>query len=337
MSKTIRFIGTLETIGPVAISLPKMGGNIPKNSKGIYYIPATSFRGALRSAATHGIAEVLNRSNLFLNVDEHYMNFSGVDTGRCNSLGGGYERLGANLKSREKNPHISLFGNFTLGGKLGFGSAYCLDESPVVNYGNGSRNHPFNRIPDLVDFVKPDELEYLQSIMEADALTAVETSDLNAEKKELQAKLKKLTGEDKKAAQAKIDELDELIRKIKDGRAGASESILRPLAGFEVIDAGNQLSHRMVLNNATDEELKYLLWALWKLSSNFYIGGHRNIGCGEVHASWKIIETSLSDPKPKTIGELSINDDGFVLTGIEFDGYAIDQKIANGEYDFSMS
>lgn len=334
--KTIKFIGHLTTVAPVNVTLPNLTG-IPRNSHGAYYIPATSIRGFLRSTAAYAIADLLQKNGKTLTVDEHYMNFSGVDTGRKIKLGGGYERIGKNLEIREINPQISNFGNFGVAGKLKVGNAYCDPNSnPIITYGNGSRNHPFNRNPSLVGFVDPSELDYLKSVMDADALTALETADLKSMKKKLQTQAKQLTGDDKKAIFKEIEDIDLKIKETKDTRVGSTESILRPLDGFSAIDAGHTLEHRMILNNPSDQDLNFLLWTLWKGSVNFTIGGHQNLGCGEVHAQWNIIESSFDDPTPRKLGTLTISDDGFQLDKIAFDPKEIDNAISNEKFDFTV-
>lgn len=333
--KTIKFVGQINTVTPVVVSLPSVTG-IPKNAQGQHYIPATSIRGMLRSTGAFAISHLLNANGKNLSIDDIYMNFSGVDTGRKIKLGGGYETLGKNLNIRKTNPLISLFGNFALAGQLKMGNAFCIaNTDPISTYGNGSRNHPFNRNPNLFNFVPEDDLVYLKAIMDADALTSLETSDLKAQKTKLKLQLRSADAEEKKEIFAKMDKIDNEIRDAKDARTGSSESILRPLDGFEAIDPNCELQHRFTLTNPTDDELNLLLWILYKASSNFNIGGHQNIGCGEIHGSWEIKQSSFDEPKPQTIGTLTIDDDGFNLQGLMFDPKAIDNAIIDGTFDFS--
>jgi hypothetical protein len=334
--KTIKFIGQITTVAPVTVALPNVTG-IPRNTHGAYYIPATSIRGFLRSTAATAISQLLQKQGKTLTVDEIYMNFSGVDTGRKIKLGGGYERIGKNLEIREKNPQVSNFGNFGVAGKLKVGNAYCDPNSnPITTYGNGSRNHPFNRNPSVIGFVDPNELGYLKSVMDADSQTALETADLKTLKKQLQSKAKQLTGEDKKAVFKEIEDIDQKIKETKETRVGTTESILRPLDGFSAIDAGHTLEHRMILNNPSDQDFNFLLWVLWKGSVNFNLGGHQSLGCGEVHAHWDIVESTFDDPTPRKIGTLKINDDGFQLDKIDFDPKQIDNAISNEQFDFTV-
>lgn len=341
--KNIKFIGQITTVSPVVVTLPNQTG-MPQNTHGAYYIPASSLRGMLRSTATHAICSILKSHDIELPVDVIYMLSSGVDTGRKLKLGGGYETLGKNKPIRVANPQVSTFGNFATAGKLKMGNAICdANVNPISRYGNGSRNHPFNRNPDLFNFVKAQDVDYLKGIMEADALSALETADLKDQKAKLKSQLKTADSVEKKAIFNQIDEIEEEIKGSKKLRVGSSETILFPLEGFEAIDPGYNLDHRFTLTNPSEIELQYMLWVLYIASFNFRIGGHQNIGCGEIHGKWDIIESSFEHPEPIKIGSLTIDDDGFQLTGIEFNPNKIEfdpkqivDAIINGTFDFTV-
>lgn len=334
--RNIKFNGQITTVSPVVVSLPEQS-TIPVNSHGARYIPSTSFRGMLRSTATHAICRILKAHGIELPVDVIYMLASGVDTGRTLKLGGGYETLGKNIKIREFNPQISIFGHFAIAGTLKMGNAFCNPNTdPIVRYGNGSRNHPFNRNQDFFNFVKEDEVEYLKGIMQADALASIETSELKNQKTKLMSKLKSSDSDEKKAIFAEMEEIDAKIKEAKQARVGSSETILRTLDGFDAIDCDHKLDHKFTLTNPSNNDLQFLLWILYKSSVNFRIGGHQNNGCGEIHGHWEITETSFDEPAPKKIGTLTINDDGFQLEGIEFDPKRIEDAIINKVFDFTV-
>lgn len=334
--KNIKFIGHIETISPVSVSLPNHT-SMPKNTHGAYYIPSGSIRGMLRSMSTYSICKILkDKLNVELPVDVIYMLQNGADTGRELKLGGGYETLAKNLPIRLANPHISNFGNFATAGKVKMGNAYCDPNiNPITQYGNGSRNHPFNRNPDLLNFVKPSEIDYLKDIMQADALTSMETAEYKQQEAKLKSSLRTADNDEKKAIFSQLEEIEATIKAIRSKRAGSSETILFALPGFDAIDLGHTLSHRFTITNASELELNYLLWVFYKASSFFRVGGHQNIGCGEISAHWTITETSLDNPTPKKLGELIMNDDGFQLTGINFDPVAIEDAIISGTFDFT--
>lgn len=332
----IKFIGNITTVAPVSVSLPNVKG-MPRNTHNSAYIPASSIRGMFRHVAHFALATLLEEKKEFLTVDQHYMLASGVDTARKLKLGGGYETIGKNSNVRQKNPLISLFGNFTVAGNLKVGNAIAApNEDVIITLGNGARNHPFNRNNQLLGLVQENELSYLQEVMNADALASLEVSEIKAEIAKLNKENKTATPEEKKLNIVKIDEYNEQIRSTKDARVGASETILRPLDGFEAIDEGVVLSHRMRLSNPSSEELAFFFWVLHKASSNFQIGGHENLGCGEIHAEWTVTETSYSTINPKTIGSIKIDDNGVTITGFEFDYENFEQHILDGKFDFTV-
>lgn len=334
--RTIKFVGHITTVSPVSISTPDNDGML-RNTHGAYYISASSFRGMLRHTASKAIAELLHREGKTLTTDTHYMNFTGTDTGRKLKLGGGSERLASNIEIRKKNPQISSFGNFTIAGKIKIGNAYCDQNiNPITIYGAGSRNHPFNRDSSLIGFIPESELLYLKEIIDADSKSALATAGLKSEKDKLIREAKQLTGDDKKEILKQVKDIEAEIKAVKSDRTGSENTITFPIAGFEAIDLGHKLSHRMILTNPSELDLQYFLWTLWRSSVDFHVGGHRNVGCGEIAADWDIIESSFDDPTPRKIGRLVINQDGFQLEQIAFNPKEIDNAISSGEFNFDV-
>lgn len=332
----IKFIGNITTVSPVSVALPNVKG-MPRNTHNSAYIPSSSIRGMLRHVAHFALATLLEEKKETLTVDQHYMLASGVDTARKLKLGGGYETIGKNHNVRKNNPLISLFGNFTVAGNLKVGNAIAApNEDVIIKLGNGSRNHPFNRSNQLLGFVAENELGYLQDVMNADALASLEINEIKAEIALLTKQNRTATPEEKKFNIAKIDEYNKQIDSTKDSRVGSSEAIKRPLDGFEAIDEGVTLSHRMRLSNASSDEVAFLFWVLHKASTNFSIGGHENLGCGEVHAEWIVTESSFETITPKQIGTVKIDDNGVTITGFDFDYARFEQYIIDGKFDFTV-
>lgn len=343
-AKNYKFVGTITTIAPVSIALPKANG-MPVNTHGSTYIPSSSIRGFLRSIAHHAVVLELEKVGKTLSVDQHYMNASGVDTGRVMKLGGGYETVNKNMPIRVKNPLLSLFGNFVVGSHSQIGNAFANpNENPLILLGNGSRNHPFTRNNELLNHVDEKELEYLQKIMSATADTAEQTLAVKKQIDQLTKDVKKADKDAKPAIYAQIDQLKEEMAAIKDSRTGSAESVQRPLDGFEAIDAGYSLSHRIQITDVTGDEFEFFLWVLYKAGFDFRIGGHANLGCGAIHGDWDVTVSSLNSPKPKKLGKVVINDDGFEVSPVDvgesnplnFDPAKVEEKIQNGTYDFTF-
>ena len=327
--KTVQFNGTITTLSPVTVALPDVSG-MARNTQGVPMIPASTLRGLLRHSAHEAMAYLSHKAGRDLTVDQHYMLAAGVDTARI-LKDTQATRVGHTTALRAKNPMLSVFGRWGMAGRLGVGAAVAQDASCLITLGNGSRQHPFNRNPELAGFVPVEELDYLQQILMADSQSAESTTDLKAEEKALKKEVRGASAERKAAINARLTEIAASIREAKDERVGASETIQRPLDGFEAIDAGQQLTHRMILQNPTDQELHLVLWAIAIASHRPMIGGHRNLGCGQIAASWTITSQSIAEGKPVELGKVGFGDEGFFCTVPGFDAESITQAIESGE------
>lgn len=327
--RTIKFIGQITTVEPVNITMPNLKG-MPR-SQGKPMIPASSLRGYLRHSAHNGIVEAFSRDEQYLTVDEHYLLASGVDTKRALAVTGQSTQVGANQEIRKKHPFLSIWGYWGLAGKFSVGNAVATSDDALLKVNGGSRQHVFNRNETLNNFVDPSELPRLQDILEADKFSAEAIADYKIEKKELQKQTRETTDKDEKAEyRTRIEELDVLMREAKDARVGASESIQRPLDGYEAIDQGQMLPHRMVLKDPTDTELHLALWSIAMASLQPYVGGHSNSNFGEIHAKWDVSVTDINSFTPKKLGEVGFDDNGFFCTVEGFDVDEITKQIADG-------
>lgn len=327
--RTIKFVGHIETVQPVNITLPNTKG-MPR-SQGNPMIPASTLRGYLRHSAHNGIVEVYHNEGTHLSVDEHYLLASGVDTKRVLGVSGQSTQVGANQELRNKHPFLSLFGYWGLAGKFSIGNAVAASSDALLKVSGGSRQHVFKRNESLSDFIDPSELPRLQDILDADKFSAEAIADYKEEKKTLQKQMRDTTDKDEKAeCRTRIEELDVLMREAKDARVGASESIQRPLDGFEAIDQGHMLPHRMILKDPNELELHLALWCIAMGSLQPYVGGHSNSNFGEIHAKWDVTVTDITSMTPKKLGEVGFDDGGFFHTIEGFDVDLITKQISDG-------
>ncbi len=88
--------------------------------------------------------------------------------------------------------------------------------------------------------------------------------------------------------QIKVRELDEKIQARKDQKQESRESIRRPIDPYEAFITGAELSHRMSIKNATDEEAGLFISALIRFAAEPRFGGHANHNCGLVEAHWTV-------------------------------------------------
>lgn len=332
--RTIRMIGKITTISPVSITTPEVNG-MNKDHQGRPYIAGSSIRGKIRSSATLLIQTLQNSVNNPLSVDDIYAIGQGVDTARRFTMRQGSVEINSAQKYRDANRHMSVYGRWGLKGRLSVGNAFSDSPSTLIKIG-GSRHHIFSRVEELSTFVATDELDYLSDILDADAASSKESSEYKDENKKLTKQLRLAASqEEKEAIRAAIAANEQIIDDIKKARVGATESILRPLEPFEAIDANVELDHRFVLSSPTQEEFEFFLWCLRSIAFDFSIGGRKAVGCGDVKGSWEVTEHVQGEDKPRFLGTVTIDDNGFNcdIEGINLD--AITEQIKSGELDFS--
>ena len=325
--KTIFLVGQIKAISPINITIPDVQG-MPKDTNGFAYLPATSIRGKLRHSLHEAIARHLAEKGTPLTVDQNYMLGNGVDTGRV--LKDTANTVGANAKLREANPVLSVFGNWGLGGKLGVGSGYTGKKAAL--YGGGARHHVAKDW--LQEVIDVSELDYLMDIRSQDGQTSQDAQPIKDRQKLLKREMKGADAERKAEINTELAELDTQLRGLKDARVGASESIQRPLESFEVIDHGTVMPHRMALKNPSDIELQAVLLSIAAWAYQPTIGGHHNLGCGEIDAEWEIYEQVFLSNERKLLGKVGFGAQGFFVKGIVFDAA---QTIAILTTDFDLT
>lgn len=333
--RTIRLIGKITTLSPVTVSTPDVRG-MTKDHQGRPYIAASTIRGKIRSSATLLIQTLQSSVNKPLGVDAIYAMGQGVDTARqFTMMREGSVEVGSAKQYRDANMHMSVYGRWGLKGRLSVGNAFSDSPSTLIKIG-GSRQHIFSKVEELNGFVAKEELGYLSEILKADAKSSKELGEYKEEIKRLKKQLRAVVSqEEKDAINAQITANEDIISSVKQDRVGATEAILRPLEQFEAIDANVELDHRFVLASPTQAEFEFFLWCLRSIAHDFTLGGHRATGCGEVKGAWEVTEHIQGEDKPRLLGSVSIDDNGFScnIDGINLD--TISEQIKSGELDFS--
>jgi CRISPR type IV-associated protein Csf2 len=257
------------------------------------YIPAGTLRGRLRNLISQDVLETAAMRKAALSPDDYLWTCKGGIKDRKS----GEERevdYAAAAKIREMNPIISVFGAMTakIAGKLCVEDAVPVEAVEPNHKGRGVRAHPFQRTPELVQFVDESEL---QEWLEHDAFR-VKANTLEDEAERLGLKiyqekkkqapdvdLIKSMGEEAKAKEKKAKELFD--------KAGGAVNIQQILGGHEAIPAGLPMKHHMELRGATDDEAAFFLYALNLWARDGYIGAHRAQGDGRFKADY---EASIS-------------------------------------------
>jgi len=276
--RTINFRGKIT---PLTVTLKShvtaSGHHLPRN--GGYnaepYFPAASIRGALRHAAHKVVVARVTAENdgvVPFDLADHFMLAQGVDIiGRSEAVRSG--DIDAGVKIRSGNPLISLFGRWGLAGKVGISNASPTGGEQWAIFGEGSRTIIFERDESLIDLLEPDQVERLNRIIREQADTSIDIQPIKAEQAAIRKLFKAVDKETAQELRDKISELDEKIKARKERKSEAYESIRRPLDPYEAFIPGAELSHRMVIKNATDTEAGLFISALIQFGRSPWVGG----------------------------------------------------------------
>lgn len=320
----IRFQGTLTAVSPISVSYPDREHALPRTPHGEVFLNGGTLRGVLRKAALRSmwrllaVAEGKHEQGL-LTLTDAYMFGSGIDRTRevNNERSDGVDPVGEQLL-RQINPLLSLFGRWNLPSRLECGELRTSTAN-VITVGQGARHDQFAREPDSVELLSEDDREALLR----EARSARESvKQIEAIRQEVR-KIKRAYGVAKDAGEsAEAKRLGEELRRLeqaekdsREEREGAEHSIQHPLAGYEAISSGSELSSRLGLINGRTEYLGILLHALAEFARDPQIGGHRNIGAGVISGRYDVSQWNVGELTPVRLGSISFDDDGFIIEG----------------------
>lgn len=304
--------------------------------------PATGLRGALRravrDAVRNRVIEITGNEKPF-SLDECYLHTLGGIKGK-----GEEERksVAHDAEWRVKNPLLSLFGAGDAGflgfmtGNISIGNAICIDDCKADIF-SGARTDEFYRDRAQVEYLSDDDIGMLIKR----AKGGKTSSEINGQVKKLEIELKKAikAGDSEKEASMKavLSNLSEQLSEVKESSGTSDNSIGRPLAGWQTIPQGQELSHRMILAQSDDIELGLVLAGLDVFSRLSMIGAHFASGCGLVSARWTVYE--IDKIGKIEIGNISIGDFSPIqITGEKLNTafVAFEEFMANKKWDFSI-
>lgn len=316
-----RFEATLVAKSPITVLYPDMEG-LPRTMHGEAMLHAGTFRGPLRKAALRATRRLIARNknipeDQVMSLRDAYMNGQGVDTTRqINNEASGRKDPVSKQALRDCNPFLSTFGRWGLPGRLAVGELRT-DIENVIRIGQGARADMFDRDPGEIQYLSPQERDQLLSQMASAKETQHQIDALVAEQKELRATARKESAEKARKLRIKAKALGEKIKQIKDSREGSAEAIQRPLAGYEAIAPGSELSHRLTLLD--DDGLGLTVTALCEMMQEPFIGGHRAQGCGEIAGCYEVKFWPKGELVPHHVGRISFG----LGTGIHIEGDAL--------------
>lgn len=256
------------------------------------YIPGSSIRGALRNGAARACAEARAARQAPMTPDDFMLIAKGGIKDRKEA--GKDERVvdhEAASALRRKEPIVSLFGAMAekIAGRWQVGDA--VPDQPVTpsRKGRGVRSHPFQRQPDLGDFM--DEQAY-EDFLERDRKIV----EANLREDEIEGLRKRIAGEKRRSEPdvAKIEQWEKETIRLKEqmeglrAEAGGAVNVQQPLGGWQAIPQGTRMSHRMRIRNATEIELAWAFFALRRLARDGRLGAHESRGEGYFSAEYAL-------------------------------------------------
>lgn len=290
--------------------LPRAGA---KKDATIPFIPGSSFRGGLRRAARDVILRLTGEP---FDIATSYMLTQGVDITNTMNSQKSAGNIGLEEPLRALNPLLSLFGAWSLPGHTGVSDLIPTTPGSVFTAGGGVRTNDFIRDPKQIQFLSPEDAEKLQQIILDDSATASEVGELKKEISELKAKMRDSRDKEVKASiQEEINHIDAMIKVKKESKSGATETIQRPLEGYEAIVPGTVMQHRLPLTMVNAMEMALFLESLATYAKNPIIGGHKNHACGFFSATYAIRYWPEDEDFSREVASIHFNETGFFIEG----------------------
>ncbi|KZX84831.1 hypothetical protein A3715_17490 [Oleiphilus sp. HI0009] len=256
-------------------------------------VPASSFRGKLRRSAvsvSRQIAIEDTGEEKPFTLQDHFFSTIGGVKGKGETKPINPEWLD---QLRLENPLISLFGagDPFIQGRLSV--PMLVAKTPVVaEISDGVRVNDFSRDPSMISFLDNDNQKLLYAVMEGQKDQSKIKKDIETLERDLKNETDK---EQKNEIENNLTELKEILKKIEVVTGGVA--VQMPLAGYERIPQGTQLSGRMTMHRSNSAELGFLLKSFEAMSYSPTLGGKISHGCGEISIEAMVSKVSLGSPK----------------------------------------
>jgi hypothetical protein len=344
MKGMLRFKGTITAQGPLAVSYPGAGQEIPTTPSGTPMLYGNTLRGPLRHIGYKVIRDLLakaqgvSESDIFELADAYML---GIGFDMTNAVGDedskNIEPL-AEVKLRESNPFLGLFGRWKLRGFAEVSPLIGDEAAQTMTYGAGSRRDPFEADGEEAQFLSEADRQMLVGIKSGDAAIHEQIMALNQAIKEHKRQIVHVDDKDeKKKINSKIRDLESQVKELKGSKAGGKESVKHPFDGFPALAPNSRLSSKITVASGSEVELGLLLLILRAFARSPFLGGHRANGCGEVRFEYQVSLWEADTDAPTILGTVSGGlDEGFVIDGDTLRD-ALDSFVANIQsFDFKM-
>lgn len=309
--------GHLTAQSPISVSYVGLNGTLPRTPHGQAFLNGGTLRGPLRKAALNVVLrETANDEGMPL--AQMYMLGQGVDTTRAvnnEDTGKSHDPI-AEKHLRELNPVLSLMGRWKLAGRLEI-QPLLTPATNIITAGQGVRHDQFERDSELVEWLSDDERDRLLQTMASSHASMDDIKIVREQVSELKKARRKAADDpdERKRISQQLDELDAREKAIKEARKGGTESIKHPLAGYEAIAPGSELSCTLRISSGTEVDLGLLLHSLAEFSTSPLLGGHRAAGFGAVSGEWTVYRRASGEFKAEVVGEIKLDDLGFQMEG----------------------
>src|SRR5690349_8103867 len=340
---TLRFEGHLTALAPLATCPPGLtrGNNEPApvpvmSVNGIPrpYFPGPGLRGTLRrkavDATRYGLAGT--GASPFTLDDHYYLVLGGVKgDGKEDKV----DLVNAHAR-RLANPVVGLFGSGDPWQKGHLYVGHAIPTVPVrVDVVRGARVDDFARSGESLQLLEPEERAAWLEIAKDNNIRSNKTKDMK--KSEAEAKKPDTPPDEKKRLDALAKTLKAEIEEMNKV-ADYTNSVNRPLDGYETIPAGTEMMHEMHLVHGTVDEVGLLMAALRFWALDPWIGAHKAHGCGVVSGTWAVTLRKGHDLAFEPLGTVTMTP----FSGVEGPALLMDAEArffaalaaADGRFDF---
>lgn len=320
----ITFEGNIKTLSPLTVQLPNKDLDFPMTVDDQPMIQSSTIRGWLRHSVHHAIIGISNEQGVKFNISDHHMMGLGKDIHNRLSKKSQDERKSLNRKLKKENPFFAVFGRWLSSGRLVVNNAVADKGVKVQKFSTSASGNLFKSDKNVLSQIDPEQISELDKVLLAKVTARQDSNQLRNEIKGLQEKLNTagINRNFEKMVQQSIQNLEAKLSNIELLNSKGSDRICNT---FSALPDGASLSHGLRLNNPSEQDFMFLIWAIFMASKN-PIGGKVGQGFGQVEFEYDIYYETLFDIKRKQIGVVGYNPlDGFYIRAV--DDFNINQKL----------
>lgn len=284
--------------------LPRLGAKLDRSP---VFFPGTQLRHRIREALLIGACKSAGGR---LPLKDHFMLIQGVAIGELAKELSSVTMAGIVEQEdglRTLNPLISLGGFWKHAGSLGVNDWIPVDSDQQVYYLHSKmRAMPHKRNDVLVDLLPDDDVDKLKRIINEDSEIARKVREVEEEIKALKKGYGATSAAQKKKLGEEIDKLEAIKAGIKAEKEGPTETLVRPVEGYEAICPGTRMTSGIDITRANDLDLGFVLYALKEISKRPFVGAHGADGKGEFALDWEVKTWSDDLEDPVTLGRVKV-------------------------------